>query len=143
MNPIAPRLALASALVVAVISASGCASMIPDSASGTVDKGGVTIQDDYPLDAAWLLDGHLVAFVTWGSSSCQPQLEDVSSDGPNRIQVVLDHPDTNRFCTMDFSPRVTSFQTPDGIDVSSTVTVAITMEDGETVRTVDIAPVLP
>lgn len=142
MNPIVPRLALAATLTLVAAGASGCASLVPEPAEGAVTQPAAAVDDPYPVDAAWLLDGQLIAFVTWGSSSCHPVVKSVTATGDARIDVAFDRPTQNRFCTLDYSPRVGSIRTPGDIDPAKTVQLRITMEDGETVHTVRIMPEL-
>jgi len=78
--------------------------------------------------------------VTWGSSSCHPVVKSVTASGDTRIDVVFDRPTQNRFCTLDYSPRVGSIKTPSDIDPTQVVQLRITMEDGDTVHTVKILP---
>lgn len=55
--------------------------------------------------AGWVNDS-LIAIVTYGSSSCVPVVESVSSTG-DRVAVQFATPPADQVCTMDFSPRVT------------------------------------
>jgi hypothetical protein len=64
-----------------------------------------TPSDDFAPSAGWV-SASLVAILTYGSSSCAPTLESVSTDGGN-VAVQFATPPVDQVCTMDFAPRVT------------------------------------
>ena len=39
--------------------------------------------------------------LTWGSSTCVPQIEDVAATGPAEVTVTFQEPATDQVCTMD------------------------------------------
>ncbi|MGP3533310.1 hypothetical protein ACTU3I_00825 [Microbacterium sp. RD1] len=47
------------------------------------------------------------ALLTWGSSSCPPQLADAVVAAPGQIAATFADPPADRACTADFGPRVT------------------------------------
>lgn len=64
-----------------------------------------TPPDDFAPSAGWV-SASLVAIVTYGSSSCRPTVESVSTDGDD-VAVRFATPPADQVCTMDFAPRVT------------------------------------
>lgn len=60
---------------------------------------------DFAPSAGWA-NSSLVAIVTYGSSSCVPTVESVSTDGGN-VAVTFATPPADQVCTMDYAPRVT------------------------------------
>lgn len=64
-----------------------------------------TPPDDFAPSAGWV-SASLVAIVTYGSSSCVPTVESVSSDG-GEVAVRFATPPADQVCTMDYAPRVT------------------------------------
>ncbi len=64
--------------------------------------GGAT---DYAPSAGWV-DDDLIAVLTWGSSSCAPQVEDVTAADPKNVTVTFADQD-DKPCTMDMAPRAT------------------------------------
>lgn len=64
-----------------------------------------TPPDDFAPSAGWV-NASLVAIVTYGSSSCVPTVESVSTDGSN-VAVQFATPPADQVCTMDYASRVT------------------------------------
>ncbi|MDQ1138076.1 hypothetical protein QE410_002875 [Microbacterium sp. SORGH_AS 1204] len=60
---------------------------------------------DLVPSAGWVTSS-LVAIVTYGSSSCVPVVESVTSEG-DRVAVQFATPPADQICTMDYAPRVT------------------------------------
>lgn len=62
-------------------------------------------ETDYAPSAGWI-DDDLIAVLTWGSSSCAPQVETVEASDAKHVAVTFadlgDRP-----CTMDMAPRAT------------------------------------
>lgn len=62
-------------------------------------------ETDYLPSAGWAtVEGQFV-ILTWGSSSCVPQIEDVAATGPAEVTVTYATPDENQVCTMDMAAR--------------------------------------
>lgn len=61
--------------------------------------------EDFAPSAGWV-SSTLVAIVTYGSSSCVPTVESVSTDGGD-VAVQFATPPADQVCTMDYAPRVT------------------------------------
>lgn len=81
--------------------------------------------------AAWAADGAL-ELVTWGSGFCPNLPTSVEADGTTRVSVKTEewHPPGTYGCTADLTPTTSTVRVPDGIDVTSPVTVTI---DGQSV----------
>jgi hypothetical protein len=52
------------------------------------------------------------ALLTWGSSSCQPQVETAAVGAAGEISVTFVTPPGDRVCTFDMAPRVTAVEVP-------------------------------
>jgi hypothetical protein len=61
---------------------------------------------DYAPSAGWVGDDGTFALVTWGSSSCAPQIEDVATTTASEVTVTFATPPADQVCTMDMAPRV-------------------------------------
>jgi hypothetical protein len=72
-------------------------------APGLVPGGG--LESGEP-SAGWIAPDAFVV-LTWGSSSCRPQVEDAAVTGPAEIAVGFVAPPADQVCTADFGPRVT------------------------------------
>lgn len=60
---------------------------------------------DHAPSASWVgSDGGLV-FLTWGSSSCAPVIEDVAATAPAEVTVTFATPAADRVCTLDMASR--------------------------------------
>ena len=62
--------------------------------------------------AGWFEDGG-IALLTWGSSTCRPLIEDVEQSDAG---ATVTFKTTDRVCTMDLAPRVTTILLPDEHD---------------------------
>lgn len=70
---------------------------------------------DYLPTAGWV-DDDLFAVLTWGSSSCAPQVEKVEASDPKSVTVTFVTPPADQVCTMDMAPRALLVSTA-GLDV--------------------------
>jgi hypothetical protein len=56
--------------------------------------------------AGWA-DAQTLALLTWGSSSCPPELSDAVVSAPGEVTLTFAAPEPDRICTADMAPRVT------------------------------------
>ena len=81
---------------------------VTGAAEGTVTLRGLknvpTDGEQFVPSAGWV-DSSLVAIVTYGSSSCVPAVQAVSSAGDD-VEVQFATPPADQVCTMDYAPRV-------------------------------------
>lgn len=125
--------ALAAALVLAgcTVGPGGAAPhSTSDPSSGPGNAGTGDDQDD--LDAVLLDDGRMFAVVSWGSSTCLPQVGEATADG-QRVSVTLVDPEgegaTEQACTADLAPRASVGALPEGVDPTKDVTIVVTYGD--------------
>ncbi|WP_337002751.1 MULTISPECIES: hypothetical protein [unclassified Microbacterium] len=120
-------------LVAAVLLVAGCTagpgSDTPTS-SPAPSAGGIDDQNDF--EGALLDDGRMFAVVTMGSSTCVPQVDEVSADGQT-VSVTLVEPastdGTEKACTADFAPRASIGALPEGVDPTKDITLNVTYGD--------------
>ncbi|QYF97094.1 hypothetical protein [Microbacterium sp. PAMC21962] len=55
--------------------------------------------------AGWTQDEGQFVFLTYGSSSCVPVVEDIAATGAAEVTITFAEPEPNQVCTMDFAPR--------------------------------------
>jgi len=77
---------------------------------------------DYQPSAGWTGQPGLLAYVTWGSSTCVPAVQDLAVTGDAQVTVTFQEPAADRMCTMDMAPRpglleVTDLTTPVGAEL--------------------------
>ncbi|MFE6735377.1 hypothetical protein [Microbacterium sp. NPDC057650] len=107
----------------------------PTSTSGSSpDAGGVEV--------AWLDEGRSFAVVTYGSSTCVPQMQSVSSDGQT-VEVTLADADQEAACTADFAPRASLSVMPVEVDVTKDVEVKVVYGDLTDDAELDALPAEP
>ncbi|MFS0892654.1 hypothetical protein [Microbacterium sp. 179-I 3D3 NHS] len=134
----APRTRLAAAVtpLVVLLLLAGCTSSpgsdTPTSSPAPSADGGGDLDD---LEGTLLDDGRMFAVVTWGSSGCVPQVEDVSAEGQT-VTVVLadllgdeDAEGEEKACTADYAPRASLGALPDGVDPTAEITLEVTYRD--------------
>jgi hypothetical protein len=96
----------------------------PDSSAGASDG-----SDDFDgMDGALLDDGRMFAVVTWGSSTCIPQVDEVTGDGQT-VTVTLVDVDADAVCTADMQQRASIGALPDGVDPTQDITLQVTYGD--------------
>lgn len=137
MTPRRLVLAVSSAFAAALVLA-GCTvgpggaapHATSDPSSGPGSTGSADDQDD--MDGALLDDGRMFAVVSWGSSTCLPQVDEVTADG-QRVSVTLVDPQsegaTEQACTADLAPRASVGALPEGVDPTKDVTLVVTYGD--------------
>lgn len=89
---------------------------------------------EYAPSAAWFEDGALV-LLTWGSSSCPPEVESVEGSGAEGT--VTFATDDEKVCTMDMAPRATIIDFGDD-SVEDEGPFALTMVGGGLEGTVEV-----
>lgn len=77
------------------------------------------------MEGALLDDGRMFAVVTWGSSTCIPQVDEVSADGQT-VSVTLVDADADAVCTKDMQQRASLGSLPEGVDPTQDVTLRVT-----------------
>jgi len=63
-------------------------------------------ETDYAPSAGWVGTDGTFALVTWGSSSCAPELQDLQVPSETEVAITFATPAADRVCTMDMAPRV-------------------------------------
>ena len=74
--------------------------------------------------AAWLEDGTQFAIVLYGSSTCPPQVQNVTATADDTITATL-APAPGGICTHDYMPHTTVFSTPARVSKSTEVKVLL------------------
>ncbi|WP_439594236.1 hypothetical protein [Microbacterium sp.] len=113
-----------AALIVASLAA--CASGAPMSAGSSGDGDGGGGSEETMIDAAWIDGGRMIGVVTQGSSTCVPEAEDATVESDGSLSVALAELDPETPCTMDYVPRVTPVQLPEGVDPSKDLAITVT-----------------
>jgi len=62
-------------------------------------------ETDYEPSAGWATAEGQFVILTWGSSTCIPEIEDVAATAPAQVTVTYVTPPTGQVCTMDMVPR--------------------------------------
>jgi hypothetical protein len=88
--------------------------------------------DANDVEGTLLDDGRMFAVITWGSSTCVPQVDEVTGSGQN-VTVTLVEPKgddgAEKACTADMAPRASVGALPEGVDPTSDVTLQVTYGD--------------
>lgn len=128
----AAAVSAAALSVVAVLLLAGCTagpgSSAPRSTPAPSDSAGTGADDRDDMEAAILDDGRMFAVVTWGSSTCVPQVDTVSANGQT-VSVELVDTDADAACTADMAPRASVGALPEGVDPTQEVTLQVTYAD--------------
>jgi hypothetical protein len=109
------------------------------SAAGEVTLAGIeglaapTSPTDYAPSAGWVDDAGTFAFVTWGSSSCAPEIEDVQATTATEVTVTFATPPADRVCTMDIAPQV-ALAVAQGLDRAAGAELVLQGDTFEAVR---------
>lgn len=149
MNSFYARLAPVAVLLSIATGAIGCSSTVAfdELAAGEDSSGSLSQPSDQANEEAkfgefsssWSDDDRSIEIVTYGSSSCIPVITAISVPGVQQIDIRLEHPTQDRFCTMDYAPQVNEFRAPSQISPNSTVHLTVTLPDGETVKDFDLS----
>ena len=77
------------------------------------------------IEAAWLDGGRMIGIVTEGSSTCVPTVGTAELENNGVLAVTFDEPDAETPCTMDYVPRVSLVEVPDGVDPSKDLAISV------------------
>lgn len=137
-------------LVLAASVAVGVSACATSAGSGTIDGGGSgndrgsnsveKAVEDYPglpegmvglpqnpsgePQLYWLQDASQIGITLWGSSSCPPIVETLTTTSSNAFTAEL-APIPAKPCTRDLAPHTTVFSTPDGTSTTTDVSIVI------------------
>lgn len=128
----APRLAAALSALAAVVFIAGCTvgpgAASPQNTSNPSGEAQAPDDDADDMSGALLDDGRMFAVVTWGSSSCVPNVTDVSAQG-QEVSVTLEDAEGDQVCTADMAQRASVGALPAGVDPTSDITLSVTYAD--------------
>lgn len=122
-----------SSLAAIVLVGSGCAS--PPAAETPTNSSAPSASADgeaSDMEGVLLDDGRMFAVITWGSSGCVPQVDDVSAEGQTVTVNLVDLDDENGeepMCTADYAPRASIGALPEGVDPTAEITLEVTYGD--------------
>ncbi|WP_312171177.1 hypothetical protein [Microbacterium sp.] len=129
----------ATALSVAALSAAallllaGCTAgpgaTAPSSTPVPSSSSGADGDDFDDMEATVLDDGRMFAVVTWGSSTCVPQVDTVSANGQTVTVELVDSGDADAVCTADMAQRASIGGLPEGVDPTKEITLQVTYGD--------------
>lgn len=123
--------ALLAGLAAVVVISAGCAGTpagtTPTSSGEPQQSSAPAPRTDDDFDAAWLDDGRMFAVVTTGSSTCVPQVDEVTASG-QQVTVSLVDIDADAVCTADLAPRASVGVFPEGIDPTKDVELVVTYD---------------
>ncbi len=134
------RLAVTLSAFAAVLLLAGCATTpggesptsTPTSAPDDGDGG-----DDFgDVEGVLLDDGRMFAVMTWGSSTCVPQVDEVTTEGQKVAVSLVEPGGADQVCTADMAPRASIGALPEGVDPTQEVTLSVTY--GELREDVDL-----
>ncbi|MFK4114490.1 hypothetical protein ACI2K6_07670 [Microbacterium sp. NPDC006705] len=120
--------AASALLLLSALALAGCATTPGAAASGNTgssgsDAGSAAPSQDADVEAAWLDGGRAVGLVTYGSSSCQPVVGEVTASGQT-VTVELSDPE-GMACTRDYAPRASYVGLPTGVDPTQDVDIVV------------------
>lgn len=119
-------------LVAAAAFLAGCAGTpgdtSPTSTNAPQQNASPAPEPEDGFEAAWLDDGRMFAVVSWGSSTCIPQVDEVTASG-QQVSVSLVDADPDAACTADYAPRASIGAFPEGIDPTKDVELVVTYND--------------
>lgn len=125
------RVAAALSALAAVVLFAGCTigpgATSPQSTSNP-SSGPIEDEDYDDMEGAILDDGRMFAVVTWGSSTCIPQIESVTGEGQT-VQVTLADGDAEQVCTQDMAQRASIGALPAGVDPTQDIALQVTYGD--------------
>ncbi|MGV2904014.1 hypothetical protein ACNPM4_20270 [Microbacterium sp. AGC62] len=118
-------------LVAAALLVAGCtAGPGSDAPSSSPAPGTGDVDDQNDFEGALLDDGRMFAVITVGSSTCVPQVDQVTAEGQT-VTVTLVDPEgeSPKPCTKDLAPRASLGALPEGVDPKSDITLNVTYGD--------------
>ena len=125
---IAALAALSAALLIAGCTSTPGADAPTNAPSTSPTAGSADDLDD--VEGALLDDGRMFAVVTWGSSTCVPQVDQVTADGQTVSVTLVDvEADGETACTADLAPRASVGALPEGVDPTKEITLQVTYGD--------------
>lgn len=121
----------AGLLIVGCTSTPGAGAPTSSSApsAGSTDDVGDDAND---IEGTLLDDGRMFAVITWGSSGCVPQIDQVAAEGQTVTVSVVDVEAADgeeTVCTTDFAPRASIGALPEGVDPTAEITLQVTYGD--------------
>lgn len=128
LRPLASVVGIVAAALLVAGCTAGPGAETPTS-SPAPSAGGIDDQND--VEGALLDDGRMFAVVTWGSSTCVPQVDKAEAQGQT-VTVTLVEPDagdTEKACTADLAPRASIGALPEGVDPKTDITLNVTYGD--------------
>jgi len=81
--------------------------------AGIADAAAPGSPTDYAPSAGWTGRPGVIAYLTWGSSTCVPVVADVQQTAPDQVTVTFQEPEPDRICTMDMAPRAGLVEVPE------------------------------
>ncbi|MGZ0066983.1 hypothetical protein [Microbacterium arborescens] len=118
--------AASALLLLSALALAGCATTPGGAAPGTSASGApgsAAPSQDADVEAAWLDGGRAVGLVTYGSSSCQPVVGEVTASGQT-VTVELTDPEGTA-CTREYVPRASYVGLPAGVDPTQDVDIVV------------------
>ncbi|MEV7610091.1 hypothetical protein AB0N61_11465 [Microbacterium sp. NPDC089320] len=93
---------------------------------------GQSTDDSDDVEGALLDDGRMFAVVTFGSSTCIPQVDQITAEGQTVSVTLVDVDgggETEKACTADLAPRASVGALPEGVDPTKEITLQVTYGD--------------
>jgi len=118
-------------LIAAAFLVAGCtAGPGADTPTSSPAPSAGSVDDQNDMEGALLDDGRMFAVVTWGSSTCVPQVDQVTGEGQT-VTVTLADPaaEAEKPCTADLAPRASLGALPEGVDPTKDITLNVTYGD--------------
>ena len=129
---------LSSLAAIALLSA-GCTSTPAAETPTSSPAPSANAGDDTDDIEGVLLEGRMFAVITWGSSGCIPQVDEVTADGQTVTLNLVDlegEDGEEQICTADYAPRASVGALPEGVDPTAEITLNVTY--GDVVDDVDL-----
>jgi hypothetical protein len=127
LRPLASVIIVTAAALLIAGCAAGPGAGTPTS-SPVPSAGGGDDQND--MEGVLLDDGRMFAVITVGSSTCVPQVDQVTAEGQT-VTVTLVDPEgeSPKPCTQDLAPRASIGALPEGVDPTADITLNVTYSD--------------
>lgn len=127
LRPLASVIGVAAAALLIAGCTAGPGAQTPTS-SPAPSAGDVDDRND--VEGALLDNGRMFAVITVGSSTCVPQVDEVTAQGQT-VTVTLVDPegDSPKPCTKDLAPRASLGELPEGVDPKTDITLNVTYGD--------------